>query len=77
MRLIILKRLHTRGHPLISHEMQTNGVDLFVERLGKLINISQDGQIAIRDVLKDALKRIERDDAGLPVKLYPYILEAP
>lgn len=52
---------------------------MFVERLGKLINISRDGQMAIRDVLKDALKRIERDHAGLPIKLYPYIhiLEAP
>lgn len=66
------QRLHTSHHPLISHDMQTNGVDLFVERLGTLINISRDGQIAIRDVLKDALKRIERDDAGLPIKLYPY-----
>ena len=66
------KRLHTKRHPLISHQMQTDGANLFIERLGGLINISQDGQRAMREVLEAALRRIERDDAGLPIKLYPY-----
>ena len=35
-----------------------------------MINISQDGQLAMRDVLRMYLTRIERDAAGAPVKLY-------
>src|SRR6478672_9738488 len=38
--------------------------------MGRLINISQDGQLAMRDVLRVYLTRIERDAAGAPVKLY-------
>ena len=59
-------------HPLASHQLETDGLDLFVERYGRLINISQDGQVAIREVLEASLKRIERDTAGIPIKLYPF-----
>ena len=43
---------------------------LFIEKYGQLINISQDGQLAMRDVLRMYLTRIGRDAAGAPVKLY-------
>ena len=59
-------------HPLASHQLETDGLDLFVERYGRLINISQDGQVAMRDVLEASLKRIERDTDGIPIKLYPF-----
>ncbi len=59
-------------HPLISREMVTDGLHLFIEEYGKLINISQQGQMAMRDVIEGALRRIRRDAAGLPVKLYPF-----
>ena len=61
-----------KKHPLLSHEMATDGLDLFVEKYGELINISQDGQIVLKDVLNAALRRIRRDDYQLPIKLYPF-----
>jgi uncharacterized protein (DUF433 family) len=59
-------------HPLADREFQTNGIDLFIKKFGQLINISQDGQLAMRDVLEAHLHRIERDLEGIPVKLYPF-----
>ena len=35
-------------HPLLSAELQTDGVDLFIEECGNLVSISQSGQIAMR-----------------------------
>jgi uncharacterized protein (DUF433 family) len=45
-------------------------MDLFVERYGQLINVTQQGQLAMRSVLRVYLSRIERDAAGVPIKLY-------
>ena len=63
-------------HPLISRELETDGLDLFIEEYGKLINISQEGQTVIREVVRAALRRIERGPEGMPVKLYPFTREA-
>jgi len=60
------------AHPLIDKEMWTDGKDLFVEHLESLVNLSQDGQLAIRSMLEERLKRIERDAKGLAIRLYPY-----
>ena len=61
-----------KRHPLLSKTLETDGLDLFVEKFEKLINISRDGQFAIREVMASALKRIERDERGVPVRLYPF-----
>lgn len=61
-----------RDHPLISHGLETDGWDLFVHRYGQLINASKGGQAAIREVVHAALKRIEYDADGWPLKLYPF-----
>lgn len=61
-----------KKHPLISKQLQTDGLDLFIERYGQLVNISQAGQLAMREVMKSALHRIERDTNGIPIKLYPF-----
>lgn len=61
-----------RRHPLISRALATDGLDLFVEQCGDLINISRDGLIAMRDIISAALRRIDRDARGMPVKLYPF-----
>lgn len=60
------------NHPLLSKELQTNGLDLFIEEYGRLININQSGQEAMKEILAAALKRIKRDKFGIPIKLYPY-----
>jgi uncharacterized protein (DUF433 family) len=58
--------------PLIEQAFQTDGLDLFVERYGELINASREGQRAMKEILGVYLRRIERDTKGLPVKLYPF-----
>ena len=68
-----LQREFDSKHPLADHEFQTNGVDLFVERYGQLINIGQDGQLAMRSILENYLTRVEHDPSGRAARLYPFI----
>jgi uncharacterized protein (DUF433 family) len=58
--------------PLIDQAFQTDGLDLFVERYGKLINASREGQQAMKEIIGVYLKRIDWDAKGLPIKLYPF-----
>jgi uncharacterized protein (DUF433 family) len=60
------------ARPLAAAEFQTNGVHLFVERLGLLVNASRDGQIEFADLMKAHLRRVKRDAHGVPIKLYPF-----
>ncbi len=59
-------------HPLADHKFETDGMNLFVQKFGQLINISQDGQLAMRKLLEMHLRRIERDPTGIAAKLYPF-----
>ena len=61
-----------RTHPLVSRDMETDGLDLFVRECGQLVNISQEGQLAMREILDQALRRIDRDPNGVPIRLYPF-----
>ncbi len=61
-----------KWHPLISKQLQTDGLDLFIEQYGRLVNISSAGQLAMRVIIEAALRRIERDRRGIPIKLYPF-----
>jgi uncharacterized protein (DUF433 family) len=67
-----VKRQFHIEHPLIDQTFQTDGLDLFVERYGDLINASREGQQAMKEIISVYLKRIERDSKGLPIKLYPF-----
>jgi uncharacterized protein (DUF433 family) len=58
--------------PLISARFETDGVDLLVHELEKLVNVSQAGQLEIEPLVRMFLKRIKRDPAGVPIKLYPF-----
>jgi len=60
-------------HPLAEHRFETNGIDIFVEKYGQLINVGRDGQLAMRNVLQDYLTRVEHDPAGKAARLYPFI----
>lgn len=63
---------HDQRHPLISRQLETDGLDLFIDHYGQLVNISRAGQTAIREVMGHALKRIERDTRGIPIRLFPF-----
>ena len=59
-------------YPLADQEFVTDGLNLFIKKFSQLINISQEGQLAIHEVLQAHLHRIERDLKGIPVRLYPF-----
>lgn len=67
-----LQEEYPSRHPLADQNFETDGLDLFIEQYGRLINISQEGQLAIKDLLKAYLRRIERAADGLPIKLFPF-----
>jgi uncharacterized protein (DUF433 family) len=56
-------------HPLANIQFQTDGVDLFVESIGRLINASRSGQLAMREMLQHLLKQVEYEQ-GMATKLY-------
>lgn len=58
--------------PLIDREFHTNGIDLFVRHASLLLNVSSEGQEALRGDFEQALARIERDNSGTPVRLFPF-----
>jgi uncharacterized protein (DUF433 family) len=60
-------------HPLLTEEFKTDGIDLFLERVGPsaLINVSKGGQLALREIVLTYLERIVWKD-GAP-KLYPFV----
>lgn len=59
-------------HPLAAHRFETDGIDLFVSKVGELINVSREGQLAMRDMLSAHLRRIEWSEKGTAVRLYPF-----
>lgn len=59
-------------HPLADHKFQTDGADLFLSKFEKLISVTQAGQLAMKEMLAAHLRRIEHDEAGLAVRLYPF-----
>ncbi|WP_013323193.1 DUF433 domain-containing protein [Gloeothece verrucosa] len=59
-------------HPLAQERFRTDGVDLFIEKYGSLINASTKEMIELEKSLDTHLKRIETDEKGLGIKLYPF-----
>jgi hypothetical protein len=63
---------------LLSKELRTNAGKVFLDRYGELIELSASGQLAMRHLLDEHLKRIEWDEWQFPVRLYPFLSsEAP
>ena len=58
--------------PLVEEVFQTDGLDLFIDRYGQMINASRAGQQAMKEIISAYLRRIERDTRGLPIRLYPF-----
>jgi len=64
------------GHPLVSQNFRTNGIDLFIEcglADGKsLVNISRHGQTALREIVELYLSRIEYGKFGFAESFFPF-----
>jgi uncharacterized protein (DUF433 family) len=65
-----LKKRFSSKYPLADQKFETDGSNLFVQKYGQLINLSQEGQLAMRSMLEAHLRRIERDASGLAARLY-------
>jgi uncharacterized protein (DUF433 family) len=70
--VVYLSRQLGISHPLADQQMLTDGTDLFIEQLGRIVNISRAGQLEMRALIEVYLARIDRDKAGLPIRLFPF-----
>ena len=64
-----LRRTFRTSRPLAEESFQTDGVDLFVEKFGALIGATQEGQLQMREIIRDRLKHVRRDPQGVPEKI--------
>jgi len=58
---------------LLDKRLCTDAGELFLDRYGQLINLSASGQLAMRKMFDEHLKRIEWADFTVPIRLYPFI----
>lgn len=72
-----LREKYNSEHPLVEFEFQHDGVDLFTEMEKDIINVSREGQLAMRDIITAYLQRIARDPHGAAIALYPYLKRHP
>ncbi|MDQ3806149.1 MAG: DUF433 domain-containing protein [Acidobacteriota bacterium] len=68
-----IQRHFSYRHPLADQRFETDGINLFIHHYGDLINVSQDGQLAMRAVLEEHLSRLEHDPTGRAARLYPFL----
>jgi uncharacterized protein (DUF433 family) len=72
-----LRRSFKTRRPLAEEQFETDGVDLFVEKFGTLVGASQEGQLQIKEVIRERLKRVVRDPAGVPQKIVLFAARTP
>ena len=58
---------------LLRKELRTQARQIFLEHYGQLINLSASGQLAMRRLFDEYLKRVEWDEWQFPVRLYPFV----
>lgn len=62
-----IERLLLRG------ELCTQAGEVFLERYGELISLSASGQLAMRRIFEEHLKRVVWDKKQFPERLYPFL----
>jgi uncharacterized protein (DUF433 family) len=58
-------------HPLLTHNFETSGKEVFIQHLGETINATAHGQKVMRQILEKYLALIPRDASGLPIRVFP------
>lgn len=58
---------------LLRPELRTEAGKVFLDRYGELIDLAASGQLAMRRLFEEHLKRIEWDSSRFPVRLYPFV----
>jgi uncharacterized protein (DUF433 family) len=64
---------YQQPHPLVTEVFLTDRKDLFVERLGKIVNVSQHGQIGL-NFFQMHLERVEVNPKGL-FRFFPFVVQ--
>lgn len=58
---------------LLDKQLRTDAGHVFLERYGELISLSASGQLAMRKMFDEHLKRVEWGDWQFPIRLYPFL----
>jgi uncharacterized protein (DUF433 family) len=58
---------------LLSKDLRTDAGRLFVDKYSELIDLSASGQLAMRKLFEEHLKRVDWEDWQFPVRLYPFV----
>lgn len=58
---------------LLRPELRTDAGRIFLDRYGELIELSASGQLAMRRLFEEHLKRVEWDSSKLPARFYPFV----
>ncbi len=64
-------------HPLATHRFETDGISLFVSKVGALVEVSSEGQLAMREMLAAHLRRVEWGKSGIAARLYLFTRKQP
>jgi uncharacterized protein (DUF433 family) len=78
-----VRKTYPSTHPLLSENFLTDGKDLFIKKIAAVtgqeqtINVASWGQLGLGPILDFYLRRIERDDKGWPVRLFPIRMNWP
>jgi uncharacterized protein (DUF433 family) len=62
-------------HPLIEQPLFTNRVDVLIQEIGRFINLSRGGQLAIPEIVGAHLERVEYDRELGSLRFYPFVRE--
>jgi uncharacterized protein (DUF433 family) len=60
-------------HLLLRKDLCTHAGQVFLDQYGRLISLNASGQLALRKVFEEHLKRVEWDDWQFPIRLYPFV----
>jgi uncharacterized protein (DUF433 family) len=58
---------------LLRPELRTDAGRVLLDRYGQLIELTASGQLALRRLFTEHLKRVEWDESRFPVRLYPFL----
>lgn len=58
---------------LLRKELCTTAGKVFLDRYGELVELSASGQMAMRELLKAHLHRVEWDKWSFPIRLFPFL----
>lgn len=72
-----VRRKMQSSRPLLERDFMTNGVHLFIEHAGVVVNVSREGQTCLSAEFERDLQRIQRDAHGTAVRLFPVTRDTP